>query len=118
MKRPLACSLAAMLLASASALAGPVLPPEQYDHAFDGELIVHNNQSAGDLGRECGLIFFPVGCAHPPNTHGLNATIFLADEEWVRLVSQNKTTMAQLLRHEIAHCMAGCIPSTQIARRR
>jgi hypothetical protein len=48
MKRPLACSLAAMLLASASALAGPVLPPEQYDHAFDGELIVHN-QSAGDL---------------------------------------------------------------------
>jgi hypothetical protein len=75
MKRPLACSLAAMLLASASALAGPVLPPEQYDHAFDGELIVHNNQSAGDLGRECGLIFFPVGCAHPPNTHGLNATI-------------------------------------------
>lgn len=84
-----------------------LLPPHQYDHPFNGRLIVHVERYF-DVAKECGQ-YDPVpgsrveACARvfpdPQNPEKLACTVI-----YPRLKDVGSDDMVALIRHETAHC--------------
>jgi hypothetical protein len=84
------------------AKAYPILPPEEYDHPFDGQLSTAVTHDLEQLAVLCGTP--AVGCVHLPNTHGLGpkeCRILMLHADDLKKYGE---TSYQLYRHERAHC--------------
>ena len=116
MKRLLLTSIAALLLATGTAHADEDaimrrernLPQKQYDHAFDGEVLIIPELSQKELIDNCNLPKDSIlkgrlfgGCVrHLPEFH--RCMILLAEREAIRWLGN--PVEEDVIRHEIGHC--------------
>jgi hypothetical protein len=77
-----------------------VIPPLEYDHPYNGKVIVERSTSQAEIRSRCDPSTFPyhLGCSRlrPDGCY-----ILLADDEFIR---KHGWTSDIVLRHEIGHC--------------
>ena len=106
---PMKTALAILLVTATTAHAQtPVrhvwLPPAQYDHAYDGKLIIGRVQSSAEVRQHCPAAQwapgFDAACARRLTDYPICYVVMLEDKE---LIARGFNP-AHVLRHEIGHC--------------
>ena len=82
------------------------LPPAEYDHPFDGEVVVFDELDEKALQRECGRAInlrpgaTAIACA-PMGGPGKKCVVHIGEQ---RLLALQASSFENILRHEIGHC--------------
>ena len=80
----------------------PLVPPAEFDHPYQGRLIIQRFSDQKELRGQCSYSPFPflLGCAHLASD-GRSCRIVMMDDEFVAKLGY---TTEQVFRHENAHC--------------
>jgi hypothetical protein len=79
-----------------------VIPPEEYDHPYDGPVKIWRSADQDYIKSKCPASIFPyhLGCGGRKSATG-ECHILMADDDTIR---KHGWTPEIVLRHEIGHC--------------
>jgi hypothetical protein len=104
MRVTLAIVLLLTLAGSAQAQkTGRFLPPEAFDHPFDGRVVIQEAKDYDEVRKLCpGMVFTmePLGCSYRIPAMKLCAIVKVSDEQ-IRAAGLDPDVF---MRHEIGHC--------------
>jgi hypothetical protein len=92
----------ALLITFANSARAQFLPPEEYDHPYEGRLVIQEAKDQDEVRRLCPYPFAmePLGCSYRIPGIRLCAIVKVSDEQ-IRAAGHDPDVF---MRHEIGHC--------------